>query len=67
MYDDDTILDETAALASRIRRLAAKAGGLGPVPHALNLAASHVQDALGELYVAHAGGSPGIVTPPPRG
>lgn len=65
-YDLGTLLTETGILARRIREAAEAAGRLGPIPHALNLAASHVQDALGELYVAQAGGSPGIVAPPPR-
>lgn len=35
-------------------------GGRGPVPHAINVAATHAQDALGALLIAQNGGSPGI-------
>lgn len=60
------IIDQITILIIALRAEVKAAGGLGPVPHALNVAATHAQDALGAVYVAQAGGSPGIVAPPPR-
>ena len=35
-----------------VRALGKELGGRGPVPHALNVAATHLQDALGQLTLA---------------
>ena len=43
-----------------VRALVKELGGRGPVPHALNVAATHLQDALGQLTLAMSGGSPGV-------
>lgn len=52
--------DEANQLVQRARAFSAALGGRGAVPHAVNCAATHAQDALGNLMLAGSGGSPGI-------
>ena len=53
--------DAQRALLVLLRDEVTRAGGRGAVPHALNVAATHAQDAYGALRIAADGGSPGIV------
>lgn len=51
---------EVSAVIIKARELAKQRGRMGPVPHALNCAATHLQDALGQLLIANSGGSLGV-------
>lgn len=56
----DGLASTAQALLVRLRAAASARGGRGPIPHALNVAATHTQDALGALIIAQQGGSPGV-------
>lgn len=60
------LVNQTTDLILALRAAVKEHGGQGPIPHALNVAATHAQDALGAVMVAQLGGSPGIGAPTPR-
>ena len=62
----EDLIERTTQLILDIRSAVEATGRTGRVPHALNVAATEAQCALGALYVAQAGGSPGISAPAPR-
>lgn len=56
----ETLGEAQRQLVTMIRDEIARGERLGPVSHALNVAATHAQDAFAELRVAGDGGSPGV-------